>query len=288
MDSLLIVPLHSMSEFCNAVRLSDVSVILFEASWMGPSGIAKRRSVIDSVIRLGVKKMFMVRVLGNDDAEDYVINWMRVSSLPAIGIYSRGGFLECKVSINVDALDISKNDFFAIETTLRRLALVEWNNSVKVLDPLTEVPFSSSNSHGRVTILEAVCACLLGSTVTKCPSYRSDLSLEDFKPFTIFISGDRSSVGKSTTCLAIIAALVKLGVDPNAIAYIKPVTQCESEQPITRYCNKVGIVNQGIGPIVFYKGFTRWDCYIHVLFKVVRPYHPRHLHDCNLQSIFEG
>jgi hypothetical protein len=246
-----------MSEFCNVVRLSDISVILFEASWMGPSGTAKRGSAIDSVIRLGIRKLFIIRVVGSDDAEDYVINWMRVSSLPAIGIYSRGGFLECKVSIGADVLDISKNDYHAMETSLKRLATVQWNDSVKVLDPLTEVPFSSSNSHGRVTILEAVCACLLGSRITKCPSYRSDLALEDFEPFTLFISGDRSSVGKSTTCLAIIAALVKLGVDPNAIAYIKPVTQCESEQPITRYCNKVGIVNQGIGPIVFYKGFTR-------------------------------
>jgi len=51
----------------------------------------------------------------------------------------------------------------------------------------------------------------------------------------VFISGDKSSVGKSTTCLCLLSSLVRLGVSPASIAYIKPVTQCEAEQPITRF-----------------------------------------------------
>lgn len=94
---------------------------------------------------------------------------------------------------------------------------------------------------------------------------------------TIFIAGDQSSVGKSSTCLgdyrlhsystshfspmllctAILASLVKLGISPDHLAYIKPATQCEQEQAVTKYCSDVGISHRGIGPVVFYKGFTR-------------------------------
>ena len=73
----------------------------------------------------------------------------------------------------------------------------------------------------------------------------------------IFVAGDKSSVGKSTTCLCLISSLIKLGVSTQDIAYIKPVTQCEEEQPITRFCNRLGIACEAIGPVVFYKGFTR-------------------------------
>lgn len=73
----------------------------------------------------------------------------------------------------------------------------------------------------------------------------------------LYLSGDRSSVGKSSMCLAILVSLLKRGVDPASLAYIKPVTQCEAEQPVTQFCNRVGIANRGIGPVVFYKGFTR-------------------------------
>merc|ERR1711965_582187 len=73
----------------------------------------------------------------------------------------------------------------------------------------------------------------------------------------LFVSGDRASVGKSTTCLSIIAALKNIGIKSDDMAYIKPVTQCEKPQPVTDYCTQLGIVNRGIGPVVFYKGFTR-------------------------------
>mmetsp|Transcript_10132 Transcript_10132/g.16643 ORF Transcript_10132/g.16643 Transcript_10132/m.16643 type:complete len:526 (-) Transcript_10132:274-1851(-) len=76
-------------------------------------------------------------------------------------------------------------------------------------------------------------------------------------PTNLFVSGDRSSVGKSSVCLALLVSLVKQGIPPSALAYIKPVTQCEAEQPVVRFCSRAGIAHQGIGPVVFYKGFTR-------------------------------
>ena len=73
----------------------------------------------------------------------------------------------------------------------------------------------------------------------------------------LLISGDRSSVGKSTFSLFLMASLLQLGFSASSLAYIKPVTQCEAEQPISLYCKKNNIACQGIGPVVFYSGFTR-------------------------------
>mmetsp|Transcript_3699 Transcript_3699/g.5730 ORF Transcript_3699/g.5730 Transcript_3699/m.5730 type:complete len:486 (-) Transcript_3699:274-1731(-) len=76
-------------------------------------------------------------------------------------------------------------------------------------------------------------------------------------PLLLFISGDRSSVGKSTFCLYLLAALLRQGLNPDDVAYIKPITQCEAEQPVVKFCNFMGVRCRGIGPVVFYKGFTR-------------------------------
>jgi BioD-like phosphotransacetylase family protein len=48
-----------------------------------------------------------------------------------------------------------------------------------------------------------------------------------------------------------------MGVKPSELAYIKPVTQCEAEQSVVKFCNLTGIACEGIGPVVFYRGFTR-------------------------------
>ena len=44
---------------------------------------------------------------------------------------------------------------------------------------------------------------------------------------------------------------------PLNVGYIKPATQCEAPQLVTKYCKSSGIDFLGIGPIVFYSGFTR-------------------------------
>ncbi len=91
------------------------------------------------------------------------------------------------------------------------------------------------------------------------PAFAMDSRRQTWQPGlgTLFVSGDRASVGKSTCCLGLLASLVYAGVCVTDLAYIKPVTQCEQEQDVVRFCNEVGIKCQGIGPVVFYKGFTR-------------------------------
>jgi hypothetical protein len=73
----------------------------------------------------------------------------------------------------------------------------------------------------------------------------------------VFISGDRSQVGKSSVCLGLLGSLLKLGYSAADLAYIKPATQCEQPQLVSQWCEEQGIACKGIGPIVFYTGFTR-------------------------------
>jgi len=72
----------------------------------------------------------------------------------------------------------------------------------------------------------------------------------------LFVAGDRSGVGKSSVCLGLLGAFLSMGFPPNSIAYIKPCTQCEDVQLVSKYCEKKGISHRGIGPIIFYQGFT--------------------------------
>jgi len=73
----------------------------------------------------------------------------------------------------------------------------------------------------------------------------------------IFVAGDRANVGKSSICLGLLGSLLRIGYEPADLAYIKPATQDESPQLVQSYCEKVGIHCIPVGPIVFYKGFTR-------------------------------
>ena len=75
---------------------------------------------------------------------------------------------------------------------------------------------------------------------------------------TLYIAGDKASVGKSSVCYGILSTLVDIyHIDPRKLAYIKPVTQSESDTLITKYCETVGIDCVGKGPVIFYSGFTR-------------------------------
>ena len=73
----------------------------------------------------------------------------------------------------------------------------------------------------------------------------------------IFISGDRSQVGKSSICLGLLGSLLKLGYKSSDLAYIKPATQCENPTLVSKFCNANNISCQPIGPLVYFKGYTR-------------------------------
>jgi hypothetical protein len=92
------------------------------------------------------------------------------------------------------------------------------------------------------------------SQVTKVPILPSE---QQENTIRIFVSGDKSSVGKISVYLGILGSLVSLGYDPSSLAYTKPATQCESPQLMQAYCEKVGIPCVPLGPFMYYKGFTR-------------------------------
>lgn len=83
-------------------------------------------------------------------------------------------------------------------------------------------------------------------------------SIEDDKQIRIFIAGDRSQCGKSSVCLGILGTLLqKFNYPASSLAYIKPATQCEETQLVTEFCKRNNIDACPVGPIVYYRGFTR-------------------------------
>lgn len=75
----------------------------------------------------------------------------------------------------------------------------------------------------------------------------------------LFVAGDKTHCGKTTVALGILGNLVKMGVPPEKLAYIKPATQCESPDLLLRWCEAKGVAYCGgsDAPLVFYSGFTR-------------------------------
>lgn len=73
----------------------------------------------------------------------------------------------------------------------------------------------------------------------------------------VLVAGDKSHAGKSTVSLGLLAALLESGFSGSDIAYIKPATQCVSSTLTARFCQANGIAYEHIGPVVFYRGFTR-------------------------------
>jgi len=77
------------------------------------------------------------------------------------------------------------------------------------------------------------------------------------KALRIFIAGDRMSVGKTSVCLGLLGSLIAQGYSASSLAYIKPATQNEQPQMVQKYCQHMGIPCVPIGPVVYYRGFTR-------------------------------
>mgnify|MGYP003392257992 CR=1 FL=1 len=73
----------------------------------------------------------------------------------------------------------------------------------------------------------------------------------------IYVMGAKSGAGKSTVCLGILACLLAAGFKPEQLAYIKPVTQCITQQTVALFCEQTKIPCMDIGKLVFSKGFSR-------------------------------
>ena len=73
----------------------------------------------------------------------------------------------------------------------------------------------------------------------------------------LFIGGSVSGVGKSTIALSLLGSLLRRGFAASEIAYIKPATQCEAPQLVSKWCAANGVACVGVGPLVYFTGMTR-------------------------------
>lgn len=124
---------------------------------------------------------------------------------------------------------------------------------------LNQVQIGATESTSKPEATTAAATTAAATTTTTCNGKKRALIVEDGESaLRIFIAGDRSSVGKSSVCLGLLGSLVsKYGYAPSDLAYIKPATQCEARQLVQDYCESVGIECVAVGPLVYYKGFTR-------------------------------
>ena len=76
----------------------------------------------------------------------------------------------------------------------------------------------------------------------------------------VYVAGTVSGCGKSSVCQAILAYCLARGFAATDLGYIKPVTQCVEEQPVSAYCQQQSISVQGVGPVVFSAEFLA-QCY---------------------------
>jgi hypothetical protein len=95
------------------------------------------------------------------------------------------------------------------------------------------------------------------TTTTSTTTAISQMTDTDTCCTRIYVSGDRSNVGKSTVCMGLLGSFLQLGYPPESLGYIKPATQCEAVQTVTTFCHLHGIDTVPISPIVYYAGFTR-------------------------------
>lgn len=218
-----LVQLDSLSQLNFAIvssRRSDLFVV-FNAVW--GKRLRDKRTFSDLILKLnylGVDVVYVVSSIGNDDVERHVVDVLHVTSLPVLCRY------KC------DEGNIAEPNWMG------------YSISDPFPDPFPEPNRRTSSVIENPAAFDAALHSLLHDPIV--PNFG-----------TLFVAGDKSSVGKSTTCLAIMAAMLRLGLLPEDIAYIKPVTQCEAEQLVTRFCQQRGIACIGVGPVVFYKGFTR-------------------------------
>jgi dethiobiotin synthetase len=253
----------SVSDFRIITKIDKYSVGIFEAAWKrGSSFTSIRQSILQSLISVDFNLAFLhhITVRGGDNAENYVVDKLFVKNLPAVVIFSSGGILEHVSEIHNDGT-------FDVATFIAEFSRVaSSNNSIrpnitvnedqdKHIDPSRQICLPSlvslifdNDQYRKASVTDST---------TTTPKLTDQVDQDSPKTLTVFLSGDRSSVGKSSICLALLGSLIRLGVNPNCMAYIKPVTQCEAAQPVTEYCSKVGISHRGVGPVVFFKGFTR-------------------------------
>lgn len=79
----------------------------------------------------------------------------------------------------------------------------------------------------------------------------------DWMASVLFVCGSLRNCGKTSVSLGLLSYLLgEMKLNPEQIGYIKPCTQCINPTIVWKFCQEFGIECVGIGPVVFYPGFT--------------------------------
>lgn len=170
---------------------------------------------INSVLK-NSREIFLISVNGSDDAAEYLIEEIGMTSPPVLVIYLRSRIVVCRPISEIDKVFEAQIIYSLLLQQVRPIR--------EVIDPASLLSTIVRGSSGTIKI---------------------------------YIAGDKSKVGKSSICLGLLSELLKYGFQSSDLAYIKPITQCEAEQPVAIFCKQNSIAYRGIGPVVFYQGFTR-------------------------------
>ena len=241
------------------VKKSNLSVLLLHASW-------NNKDKIKSVLPRIAKSVQATK----EELDQFSING-----------------LVMKVDINDDTMEFCVGD--TMDDDDIEMDDVANANEIKIKcpDELPALYFLHCNSNGMIKIanipikarqilcwsdsaaMEAMKKAIsflaitptIRENVTQDVAQKRDLDalkyMNEKQQIRLFIAGDRSQVGKSSVCMGILGTLLQMNYPPSSLAYIKPATQCEQTQLVTEYCRKHGIQASPVGPIVYYRGFTR-------------------------------
>jgi dethiobiotin synthetase len=224
-----------------------VGLLLFHASWNKPPSFSQAAPLLRNMVRPLAQRYncFVggIHVDKSTSSEDHCLESKDLpcppETLPALAV----------VVINQSQKRESKPQLVYLSTASSTDLLQAWRYPSRFrMDPmlLGEMHQTVASMAGDSLVMLSNNNDLVESTC----SIKDDC-------LRIFVAGDRMSVGKTSICLGILGSLLAKGYVPEDLAYIKPATQNENPQLLQRYCEKVGIQCIPIGPVVYYRGFTR-------------------------------
>lgn len=242
----------SITNFSMISTIESVTIGIFEAAWANQQRADKDREVISNAfanLHEGLPDLYHITVNGSDEAEDFIIDRLHSRRLPSIAIFSRGGIVEHNFVLSSDGsfssdlqliLDRVKNAGLRslrsnIQPTVSSKnslspdvsdasAPFDESNLTLVVSQIFQQPDEMRNGSSTLRDMEVVDDDPHIHRTEKLSSTDNVIdggNGEEFQTLKLFLSGDKSSVGKSSTCLAILASLVSLGIQPSSIAYIK-------------------------------------------------------------------
>lgn len=229
----------SWHDFNIISTVENYAICIFEAAWIsGERAAADRKSILEALTQLDIELPVLYHVIvdGRDDAEDFVVDKLLATTLPTVAILSCGGIVEHIERLKRNG-DFNKDSFemnlkrvranlprlletttFSSDNSSSDIESTMMSSKLLFLDKIISLLFDSLDDNERMKIDDENTAMrrskdrllLLNGEISEYP-----------EALTLFLSGDKSSVGKSSTCLAILATLIRCGVSPSAIAYIK-------------------------------------------------------------------